>query len=140
MKAFDVETVIAAETSEVWRALSDINAWPSWDSGVLRVEGKAVEGNKIKLVSEADPKRAFTLKVARVTPETGIVLTGGMPLGLFKGVRTYSLSPQQGGTRFRMREEYSGPFAPMIVKSIPDLQPTFDKFAAGLKARAEARR
>jgi hypothetical protein len=63
-----------------------------------------------------------------------------MPLGLFKGVRTYSLSPQQSGTRFRMREEYSGPFAPMIVKSIPDLKPTFDKFVTGLKARAEARR
>jgi hypothetical protein len=37
-----------------------------------------------------------------------------------------------------MREEYSGPMLPLIWRSMPDLQPSFDKFAAGLKARAEA--
>ena len=37
-----------------------------------------------------------------------------------------------------MREEYSGPLLPLIWRSMPDLQPSFDQFAAGLKARAEA--
>ena len=64
--------------------------------------------------------------------------TGGMPLGLFKGVRTFSLTPESGGTRFKMREEYSGPLLPLIWRSMPDLQPSFDQFAAGLKAHAES--
>ena len=37
-----------------------------------------------------------------------------------------------------MREESSGPLLPLIWRSMPDLGPSFDRFAAGLKARAEA--
>jgi hypothetical protein len=65
---------------------------------------------------------------------------GGMPLGLFKGVRTFTLSPQgTGTTKFTMREEYTGPLLPLIWKSMPDLGPSFEKFAKGLKAEAERR-
>jgi hypothetical protein len=61
---------------------------------------------------------------------------GGMPVGLFKGVRTFTLSPQaDGATRFTMREEYTGPFLPLIWRSMPDLGPSFQQFATGLKSR-----
>jgi hypothetical protein len=36
-----------------------------------------------------------------------------------------------------MREEFRGLLAPLITRSIPDLQPAFDTFAADLKRRAE---
>jgi hypothetical protein len=36
-----------------------------------------------------------------------------------------------------MREEYTDLILPLIWKSMPDLQPSFDKFAAGLKKKAE---
>ena len=36
-----------------------------------------------------------------------------------------------------MREEYTGPLLGMIWKSIPDLGPSFEEFASGLKAAAE---
>ena len=36
-----------------------------------------------------------------------------------------------------MREEFSGLLAPLITRSIPDLQPSFDRFTADLKSRAE---
>jgi hypothetical protein len=36
-----------------------------------------------------------------------------------------------------MRKEYTGPLAGMIFKSVPDLGPSFQKFADGLKQRAE---
>lgn len=67
-----------------------------------------------------------------------LVLTGGMPLGLFRGVRTYTLTPDGERTRFTMREEYTGPLLPLIWRSMPDLQPSFDRFAAGLARRVEA--
>ena len=61
-----------------------------------------------------------------------------MPLGLFKGVRTYRLKPNGDGTvEFAMQEVFSGPMAPLIEKTIPDLQPSFDQFAAALKMKAE---
>ncbi len=38
-----------------------------------------------------------------------------------------------------MREEYTGPLLPLIWRSMPDLGPSFEQFASGLKARAAAR-
>jgi hypothetical protein len=66
------------------------------------------------------------------------VCTSGMPLGLFTGARRYTLTPSaQDGVTFAMREEYSGPLAPLIARLIPNLQPSFEAFAADLKRRAE---
>jgi hypothetical protein len=36
-----------------------------------------------------------------------------------------------------MREEYHGPLTSAMWRSMPDLQPSFEQFADGLKARAE---
>ena len=64
--------------------------------------------------------------------------TGGMPLGLFKGVRTFTLTPEsETVTRFDMREEFTGPLLPMIWKSMPDLTASFEQFAKGLKDKSE---
>jgi hypothetical protein len=41
------------------------------------------------------------------------------------------------GEKITVREEYSGPLVGLMGRSIPDLQPSFDKFVNGLKARAE---
>ena len=60
-----------------------------------------------------------------------------MPAGLFTGKRTHTLEPEGTGTRFTMREEYVGPLAGILFKSIPDLGPSFRQFAEGLKHRAE---
>ena len=68
-----------------------------------------------------------------------MVWTGGMPLGLFKGERTFTLTRRGDGTvEFRMSEAFSGLLSPLIERSIPNLQPAFDEFAAALKKRAEA--
>ena len=77
------------------------------------------------------------MKVTEFSPAERMVWSGGMPLGLFKGVRTFTLTPEDGATRFPMREEYTGPMLPLIWRSMPDLQPSFEQFARGLKARAE---
>jgi hypothetical protein len=68
-----------------------------------------------------------------------MVWTGGAPLGfLFKAERTFLVTPKSAGSvEFSMQEVFSGLLAPLICKSIPDLQPAFDEFALCLKARAE---
>jgi hypothetical protein len=87
----------------------------------------------------ATPEHA--VKVTEFVPGQRMVWSGGMPLGLFKGVRTYTLAPQANGTtKFNMREEYKGPMLPVIWRSIPDLGPSFTQFANGLKQRVEADR
>jgi hypothetical protein len=76
--------------------------------------------------------------VTEFEPGRRMVWSGGMPLGLFKGVRTFTISPQSDGvTTFTVREEYTGPLLPLIWRSMPDLEPSFRQFASGLKSRAE---
>jgi hypothetical protein len=138
VRSYRASSTISASPEEIWAILTDAPGLSTWDSGVVRVEGRIAPGEKLKVVSEANPKRAFPVKVTELSPGRSMTWTGGMPLGLFKGVRTYTLTPQADGTTmFEMREDYSGPLLPLIGRSMPDLQPSFDKFAGGLKAKAE---
>jgi len=93
----------------------------------------------VTIRSKAAPGRAFPVKVSAFEPPFRLRFSGGMPLGLFRGVRTYTLSSQDGGgTAFQMREEYAGALLGLIWRSMPDLGPSFAQFAAGLKHRVEA--
>ena len=139
MKHYESTALIEARPEAIWAVLTDARGYADWDSGVVRVEGTIAPQEKIKVVSEANPKRAFPVEVTEFAPGERMVWSGGMPLGLFKGVRTFTLAQEDGagGTRFTMREEYTGPMLPLIWRSMPDLQPSFEQFASGLKARAE---
>jgi hypothetical protein len=47
-------------------------------------------------------------------------------------------SPEEVWAVFHMREEYTGPLLGLIWRSMPDLGPSFDRFANGLKRRVES--
>jgi hypothetical protein len=137
VRSYDAAATIEADPERVWAVLTDAPAYAEWDSGVQRVEGRIAPGERIKVVSEANPGRAFPVRVDGFEPPRSMTWTGGMPLGLFKGVRTFTLTPDGAGTRFTMREEYTGPLLGLIWRSMPDLGPSFEQFARGLKTRAE---
>ena len=137
MKAHDATAEIQASPDAIWAILTDAPGYQAWDSGVERVEGRIAPGEKITVRSQANPGRAFPVKVTEFAPGQRMTWSGGMPLGLFKGVRTFTLEPEDGATRFVMREEYTGPLLPLIWRSMPDLGPSFRQFANGLKQRAE---
>ncbi len=138
MTAFESSVDIAAGPDAVWSVLIDGAAWPSWDSGVESVAGRIAAGEMVTVRSKVAPGRAFPVKVTGFDQPLSFVFTGGLPLGLFRGVRTYRLVPTKSGTQFFMREEYFGPLAGLMVRSIPDLGPSFRQFASGLKTRVEA--
>jgi len=136
---FDATSTISAPPSAVWPILIDVAGWPSWESGVVAAQGKADRsGAKLSVTSAASPARAFAVKVTDFEPMSRLVVVGGAPFGLFRGVRTFTLTPSGGGTVFRMHEVYSGPLLGAIWKSIPDLDPSFEQFATGLKKTVEA--
>ncbi len=137
MTSFEAHTDIDADPSTVWATLTDLARYPDWDSGVVSIDGDAALGARLRLVSEVDPTRTFKLRVAELSAPSVMVWTGGMPLGLFRGVRTDRLTPSAAGTRVHLREEFSGPMSGMITRSMPDLQPSFDQFVRGLKAEVE---
>ena len=135
---FSAVTVINASPETIWEILTDAAAYPEWDPNVERIEGRIAPGEKVTAYTKLSPGRAFPAKVTEFVPGQKMTWSGGMPLGLFKGVRTFSLEPlDNGSVKFTLHEVFSGPLLPLIGRSIPDLTPSFEDFVAGLKSRAE---
>ena len=137
MKAFATSILIQATSKAVWAVLTDGPQWAKWNPTVDKVEGTIAPGEKVTVYAKLSPGRAFPVRVSTFEPPNRMVWTSGMPLGLFKGERTYTLTPKAGGVEFAMREEFTGLMAPLITKSIPDMQPAFEEFAAALRRRCE---
>ena len=138
MKSFASSTTIQAAPEAIWRILTDAPGYPSWNTTVSSIDGRIALGEKVTVHAKVAPGRAFPINVVAFDAPKRMVWRGGMPLGVFKGERIFELRPTDaGGVEFAMREDYTGWLAPLITKSIPDLQPEFDEFAACLKARAE---
>lgn len=137
MTSFTARAEITASPTLVWETLLDTRSWPSWDSSLDRVEGSLEPGGRVTIHVRGS-SRAFPLRVVEHEPGRRLVLRGGMPLGLFHGTRRYQLDATgPDRTTFSMEETYAGPLAPLITRSIPDLQPSFDAFADGLGRAAE---
>ncbi len=140
MKFFTATINIAAPKETIWKILTDAPNYPQWDPGVIRIEGKIAPDEKIVAYNKISPNRAFPAKVSEFIPNQRMAWSGGMPLGLFKGVRTFTLTPKSDGTvDFTLREEFSGPLLPLIGRTIPDMTQSFQDFVNGLKSHAESR-
>jgi hypothetical protein len=137
--SYEVARTINAGPARVWRLLTNAEGYSRWNPTVVSLRGRIAPGEKIELVSMVNAKRRFVLTVSDVEPERQMVWSSGLPLGLFRGVRTFALERRPGAeTQFSMREEYSGMLAPLIARTIPDMNEAFGQFADGLKVAAEA--
>ncbi|MEN3283887.1 MAG: hypothetical protein V7607_5027 [Solirubrobacteraceae bacterium] len=138
-KSYSVERTIDASPQRVWELLADADGYARWNPAVVSLSGCIAGGETIKLVSTVNPGRTFSLAVSDVEPPNTMVWSDGMPLGLFRGVRTFSLRAVGAErTEFSMQERYSGPLSGLITRAIPDLSESFAQFADGLKRAAES--
>lgn len=137
MKFTETKIEIASKPAHVWETLTTHMPHNPEAYGVIRFAGNIALQSKIKLWSEVAPDRAFSLKVIAFDAPHKMVWRGGMPFGLFVGTRTFKISETAHGSIFQMREEFTGLFAGPITKSMPDLTPSFTKFANTLKQEAE---
>lgn len=128
---------IHATPDKIWALLTDAARFPTWNSTVISIEGRIALNEKISLKSTSSPERTFKLRISEWTPPSRMVWEDGMA-PMFKGVRTYVLTPGSDGTTdFAMREVFSGLMIPMIGGSLPDFKPIFEQYAADLKREAE---
>lgn len=134
---YEASATIDAPAAAVWAVLTDGQTYPEWEENVTRVEGRIGPGEQITVHTRLSD-RAFPVVVGDWEEGRRMTWTGGMPLGLFRGVRTFELHPEGEQTRFEVHEQFSGPLLFLMRRMMPDLQPSFDAFAAGLKQRAEA--
>jgi len=145
MKEFRATKTISASPETIWAIITDAPRFPEWEPTVDRIEGTIAPGNKITAYTKLSPGRAFPVTVSTFEPGQKMVWSGGMPLGLFKGERTFLLTAiendqteENGQTEVTVREVFSGPLLPLIGRTLPDLNAAFEEFLGGLKERAES--
>lgn len=132
-----VSATIQATPERIWTLLTNAKYFPRWNSTVQSIEGDIALGETITLKATIAPERTFKLKVTAFEPNSTLIWQDGAA-PLFKGVRRYSLTPQNSGTTvFSMVETFSGLMLPMIARSLPDFRVSFEQYATDLKAEAE---
>lgn len=134
---FSAEITINASPDTIWAILTDAGSYPEWDPGMIRLEGTIALDEKVTAYTKLSPDRAFPVKVTTFEPGKKMTWTGGMPLGLFKGERDFILTSKGDETHVAISEEFSGLLLPIFGRTVPDLNPAFADFVAGLKQRAE---
>jgi len=131
-----VEVSIQSPAGGIWKLLTDARDFPRWNSTVTAIEGEIREGQRIRIHAPGT-ERTFTPTISNVAPNAGMTWTGGFA-PLFKGVRTFELTPQPDvSTTFMMQERFSGVLLPFVGRALPDFGPVFERYASDLKREAE---
>jgi hypothetical protein len=140
VRSYEAVARIDASPADVWALLTDVRGWRDWDSGVDRVEGRVALGESLTIVATMVRSKPFQVTVTEIRPEEAMRWRAGLPFGTATIERTYALDAQDdGGTVLAVREDHTGPLAVLLDRRTPDLNPSFRRFCAGLKAQAEGK-
>jgi len=130
---------IDAPPARVWAILTNAAGYGDWNPEIVGIDGQFALGERItaRVRIGSGAIRRVPMRVTALDAPSLMEWTGGLPLGLFVGRRTFTVTPADRGANFRLHLRMSGPLARMIGKSVGDRQPEVDSFAAGLKTHAE---
>jgi uncharacterized protein YndB with AHSA1/START domain len=129
------EIQIAASPETVWGVLTDLRAWPRWNSDVktMSFDGPLAPGSMFRWKA-GSASLVSTLQVVEAPREIGWT---GKTMGIH-AVHIFRLEPMDGGTLTRSAESFRG-FLPSVLRSYSRkiLQRGIDHILASLKDEAE---
>jgi hypothetical protein len=138
MKTFSASIKISRPPEVIWSVLTDADRYSEWAAGIHRLDGQFSNGEVLQLSTKSKPQRPMALTVNNLVPSETFTLSGGLPFNLFRGDRTFTLTPNlDGTTEFSVSEVFSGLLEPLLGHVLPDLTPSLEEFAADLKQRCE---
>jgi Polyketide cyclase / dehydrase and lipid transport len=136
MESFEAETLILAGADTVWDIITDGGNYAVWDSGITEVSGEVGHGERIRVRTRDGGKRTFCLRVSQI-PGQLMTWTGGLPLGLLRVERTFTLTDYTGLTLLRVRDTAGGPLRGLVRKTAPGTYPALTGYVRAVKFRAE---
>src|SRR5690349_17632320 len=103
MKEYHSSVLIDAPPETVWTALVDGAAYQDWNPEIIAVEGQMKSGARIavRVRLGSGAIRKMSMRITAFDAPQRMEWTGGLPLGLFVGRRTFSVTPQGRGSEFR---------------------------------------
>jgi len=139
VKEYVTVSRIRATPGLAWLVLTDATAYADWNPEIVGIDGCIALNERItaRVRLGSGAIRLVTMQVTTFEPPSRMEWTGGLPLGLFVGRRTFTITPVDGAVEFRMHLRMSGPLAPLILKSVGDRQPEIDGFSLALQAHVE---
>jgi hypothetical protein len=136
------EIEIAASAERVWRVLTDVPAYPQWNSLGFEIRGEMKVGAKLSVRVRALgglPIR-FRVRLLRVEPERELCWRGRLALSsLFAGEHALIIRPlSDTRVRFVQSEVYTGLLARafLLIMGATNRR-IFERMNQALKARAE---
>lgn len=147
MKELMTQEVIHASPSVVWEELTDFSEYPNWNDFIKRLEGKPLNGSKLRVTFKVPDKKGFRFFSSRpfvfnADPEKELRWVGSPFLFGFvlSGEHYFILRPlKDGSTEFIHGEKFNG----IIVPIVWDYLTTFYRgamieFNRALKKRCES--
>jgi hypothetical protein len=131
------DALIEAPIETVWRVLSDLENWPSWNKSVskIRVEGPLQVGTSFVWVGGGS---RIVSRLEAVDPPKRIAWSG-KTFGI-RAMHVWELSGKGEGTQVHTEESFEGPVARLFRGfSRKTLAKALDQGVAALKAGAESR-
>ena len=135
MKYFESEALINARASTVWEVITDAGNLTVWESGVTAIDGELSNGGTVR-IKTTDSGRIIRLRVQQMPGEV-MTWTSGLPLGLLKRIRTFTLSPLAGLTHLTVKEVVSGPLVKLLGNTDQDTARTLNDYVGAVTKRAE---
>jgi hypothetical protein len=136
------EIEIAATAARVWEILTDLKAYPSWNSFLRDMRGEIREGECLSMCAYPPGGRKLSFKptIVRVVPNRELRWHGRLFVpGLFEGEHIFELLPSdERSTRLVHREEFTGLLVPLLWRSMnSSTRQGFEQMNLALKERAE---
>lgn len=128
----------AASPEAVWRVLSDLDSWASWDTSMewVRLQGPFAVGSRVMMKPKGqDPITSTIVEVVENRSYADQTDFGDVTLRF-----SHALGPGAGGgTRVTHRLEITGPAVEQVGPGLgPAITEDFPEAMAALLARAEA--
>jgi hypothetical protein len=137
MKTVETDIRIEAPPARVWQVLTDFASHDRWDPFLASIEGKLEAG--ARLVVRFRKGWTFKPRVTDLKPGERLEWLGSLGVrGLFDGRHHFELHAENGGTRLRHGEQFSGILVPLFGRGLRDTEAGFAAFNRAIKAEAEA--
>lgn len=138
---YELSIPIKAGREVLWRILSDVENYPTWNSVVTKARGELKEGNSIKLAlrfQQGKPKPA-TCQVKKIQAQDYFLLTQTLiGTGFLHMEHYFILEEKEPGTvLFRQKWEMYGLLAKLMKKPLSGSLAAFERMNMELKALAE---
>jgi hypothetical protein len=142
MREIRTEIKIAAPVARVWEILTDLKAYPTWNSFLRDIRGEVREGERLSMCAHPPGGRRISFKpiVTRVIPHKELRWHGRLFIpGLFEGEHIFELEPS-GETSAHVvhREKFTGMLVPLLWRALnSSTRRGFEEMNQSLKKRAE---